>query len=197
MAPHITINKRLNLVVPVERDDGSTLHIHAMPLATEVFQRYFLPISKTFARLYAEGIASIAGGRVAAMMLRQVAEEMGKTEDVEQGLLEEIKRLSNVLVLTPQGWKTEMLHNALARGLVTPDEWEEAEGAVVFFIVASAMHKRTTLPGILAGLAQLWGAQATPLNCTEYAASLRTSTKADDTTATPATTTERPSRIPS
>lgn len=192
------IDRRLNLVVPIERDDGSTLYIHTAPIGEEAFRRYFLVISKTFAAIYREGLSVIAGPRIAAMMLQSVAEGMGDDvwADVEQGLIGEVRRLSSAIVLTDAGWKPVMLDNALAQKQVTAEEWSEAEGAIVFFTVASSMHKRDQLPGMLKGLSDLWGTQVSSLNSTEFAQSLKILTE-DETTGEKPKPARKASSIPS
>lgn len=177
------IDRKLNLVVPVERDDGTTIWIHSMPLSQEVFERYFLIISKTFAAIYSEGINVVGGPRVAALMLKRIAELDGSWEGAEgvaAGLKTEIQRLSNVVTLHPEnGWVTSTLYEAQRAELLSPDELSEAEGFITFFMVASAMHKRSQLVTLLDGLSRLWGALTTSSSVTEWAASLKTSTAAE------------------
>jgi hypothetical protein len=90
------IDEQLNLIVPVDRANGTTVWIHASPISREVFQKYWLVLSKAFSGMYAEGLGSIAGPRIAALMLRRVAEEMeigrgitewNKPDGVENGLM--------------------------------------------------------------------------------------------------------------
>jgi hypothetical protein len=174
------IDKKLNLVVPIERDDGTVIYVHSEPLDNEVFERYFLVLSKAFAMIYAEGLTVIAGPRVAALVLKKVAMDMGAWEGeggVDHGLMNEIRRLSNVIVPTPAGWQTMPLHNAKQDGTLTAEEVGEAEGQIAFFMLTSALNKRRQLLVIMAGVNRLWGAQTTLSNSTEYAASLRTLTE--------------------
>jgi hypothetical protein len=89
----------------------------------------------------------------------------------------EIRRLSNVVALGPKGWAGVPLQVALDEGTIGEDERAEVENAIVFFTVASLVHRRADLPAILDGASKLWGAQTTLLNATEFAASLPTSTK--------------------
>lgn len=180
------INRKLNFVVPIERD-GSTLYAHATPISREVFENYHLVIAKTFSKIYNEGLGFSAGPRVAAMLLKQTAIETGVwgnrqdgTAGVEAGLLGEIRRLTNVIALGPNGWAPFPFAEAIAKGLVDADELSEVENAIVYFTVASAMHRKAELTAILAGAANLWGAQVTSSNTTEFAASLQTSIAIDN-----------------
>ena len=70
------INRKLNLVVPIERESGE-VYVHSMPIGRQVFERYFLVISKAFASIFQEGLNFYSGPRIAAMMIRQVATEGG------------------------------------------------------------------------------------------------------------------------
>lgn len=172
------IDKALNLVVPVETEAG-TAYIHSVPLSREVFERYFLVISKTFAELYAQGLNFLAGPRVAALLLKKVAQELDVWEGeggVQNGLMAEIRRLSNVMVPTDAGWQAVMLDDAVRRGALTAEDMQEAEGVLVFFICISAMHKRAEVGQFLTGMCELWGTQICSSSFTEYRDSLQTST---------------------
>lgn len=173
------ISRALNLIIPVERE-GGTLWVHATPIADEVFQKYFLVISKAFAAIYGHGIGNLAGSRVAAMMLKQVATEMGVwdgPEGVENGLMAEVRRLSNVLVMGPSGgWEMTPLQSALDSNSLDAKEVSEVENLLVFFMVASAMHRANQMP-VIAGAVAMWDAQISSQSCTELLSSLRTSTE--------------------
>lgn len=173
------INKRLNIVVPVELEDGTTVYVHAAPLPREIFEKYFMVISKTFASIYGQGLGSIAAPKVSGLILKQIATEMGEWEDVKVGLLAEIKRLCNVLVLTPAGWETVPLEEAIARNMFDEDDVADVDGVLIFFIVSSAMHRKDALRVSLDIASRLWNAQVTSSNCTEFATSLPTSTGTD------------------
>jgi len=171
------IDRKLNLVLPIERED-EVLYVHAMPISQDVFETYFLPISKTFTAIYSEGLSVIAGPRVAALMLKQVSQAIGVWDGpggVQGGLMAEIRRLSNLVRPTDKGWETLPLYDAISREILSQDEISEVEGAVTFFSVVSAMHTRSDLKGILAGLERCWDASPTSSNATEFASSLKTS----------------------
>lgn len=189
------IDKKLNIIVPIERDDG-LIYVHSTPIGREVFENYFVVISKTFSAIYAQGLGPIAGPRVAAMMLKKVAKDLGVWDGeagVGNGLMAEIRRLSNVVTPGENGWTTLPLQNAIDRQILTEDELSEAEGAITFFMVASAMHRKRDLPAILSdGMGHLWGTQTTSLDSTEYARSLPTLTATESIGET-----AKPSSIPS
>ncbi len=164
------IDKSLNLVIPVERDDG-TIYVHSMPIGREVFERYFLVISKTFTEIYAQGIGQLAGPRVAALMLKRVSGD--EWPEIEQGLMGEIRRLSSVLIQTDGKWQTMPMQEALDMGAMDANEVSEVENALVFFTVASAMHRSNQRP-VIAGALSMWDAEISSQTCTELKASLQT-----------------------
>lgn len=180
------LDRKLNLVVPVEVDSG-TIYVHSMPVTREVFEQYFLVISKTFSAIYSQGLHAAAGPRVAAMLLKSIAVDLGQWEGpggVENGLMNEIRRLTNVVMPGSSGWTTVPYDTASAQGLLSDDDKSEIENAIVFFIVASAMHKKKDLASILTGAGKLWDSRIESLNCTEYARSLPISTETASTGAT-------------
>ena len=179
------INRQLNLVQDFETDKG-TLYLHSMPLSAEVWRNYFLVLTKTYSQLFAQGIHTIAGPAIARLMLEQIARADGVWEGVagvQQGLLPEIRRLSNVLAPTGAGWDMVPYEVALQQGLIDTETAEEMEGALVFFICASAVLRgpkaREKLEILLGMIERLWGAQNTLLDVTAFRASLPTSTPAE------------------
>ena len=172
------IDKRLNLVIPVECADGSKVFVHSTPVSSDLFELYWEPVSKAFANIYSGGYSVVAGPRIAAKMLRKVSTEMGMwagPRGVEQGLVAEIHRLTNVLAPGKRGWEMVPFDEAKTTRLDS-DETSEIEGALCFFTVASLTHRKADLPAVLAGAADLWGAQTTLLDWTEFMNSLPTST---------------------
>lgn len=183
------IDDKTNLVVEVTGKNG-LIYFHSMPISRETFKKYYFIMSKTFAKIYSEGINSIAGARVAAMMIEDMAKDNFRSasanwwdgsDGIQNGLMNEIKRLTNVVVQDGGQWKTFPIHIAIAQKLIDEEDWFEAEGEISFFILASAMHNRMDLPGILMGMTAMWGGQTTCSNVTDFAASLPTSTTTNDT----------------
>lgn len=186
------IDKKLNLVVPVDAD-GGTVYVHSTPLSREVFEQYFMVISRTFADIYRQRLELVAGPRVAMMLLRRVAREQGVLDGpdgVDRVLIPEIRRLTTVAIPGDRGFEHYPLQDVIDRTLLSEEDIAEVEGVVTFFICASAMHRRAELPIILDGMGSLWGAQTTSFSLTEYIASLPKST--EDMTS-PTTTSSVPS----
>jgi hypothetical protein len=167
------IDKRLNLVIEVETEQG-TVFVHSTPISRDVFERYFLIISKTFAAIISEGLSFISGPRVAALMLKKIATDLGVWEGrdgVNNGLMAEVRRLSNVVMPSERGWQTVPFQDAIDKGLLDESDIAEVEGLIAFFICASAMSRKTEIQSVLERMA-LWGSSITSLNSTAFAESL-------------------------
>lgn len=181
------ISKKLNLVIPMELDDGGTYYAHSTPLSREAFEKYYKLIARTFSAMYEDGMSTIAGPRVAALMLRSAAEELQLDEGIVAELLNEVRRLTNVMLPSEEGWQAIPFQAAVNRGMIDDDAAAELEGQIVFFICNSAMHTKERLKVILHGLTLLWGSQITLQNSTEYLRSLQTSIEDESTGETPIT----------
>lgn len=177
------INKKLNLVIPV-----GGAYVHSTPISQEAFARYYLVIGQTFAQIYSKGLNSSAGPRLALYLLRDAARDLGgdneelraaSLADVENGLIAEIVRLSNWVSLTPNGWATIPLYEALSGKLLDDESRDEVLNTIVFFTVLWAMHRREVRVEILESAMSLWSGQLVSSNSTEFAASLPTSTATD------------------
>lgn len=165
------IDKKLNLVIPIEYETG-TIYAHSTPLESSMFEANYLLLSKTFSAIYGEGLSVTVGPRVAMLILRDVAKRMDIAADVESGLIAEIKRMTMVAVPGEKGWETIPYDEAVSKGRIDATDASEVENAIAFFIVASAVHKRSEVEEVLTKAARLWGGLTTSLNSTEYAASL-------------------------
>ena len=178
----LRMNERLHLVVPIYSEDEETvrMYIHSAPISREVFESSFMLISRTFATIHGSGLGDIAGPRVASLVLRQQATALGDI-DGAISLMNEIRRLSNVTLRDSGVWTTLPYQEAVTKGLIDGDDMAEAENAIVFFTVASAMLKRQLLKELLPGAVRLWGAQTTSYAFTAFVDSLRTSNAAENT----------------
>lgn len=180
----IKLNRKLNMVIPIETRDGITIYVHSTPIMRETFETYFEPIARTFTQIYSAGHGIYSGPRVAELILRKVATQMNMWDGengVKNGLIVEIHRLTNVATPSPAGWTYLPWEIAVKDGLVDEDDASEVENALVFFTVASAMHKKSELRPLLESALSLWGAQPESLKLTDYLASLPTSTVTENT----------------
>lgn len=174
------IEKALNLIIPVERDDGAILFAHSTPISEQTFIAYHRAISMTYAQLTADGLIGAGGVRNADLMLRDVSERAGlwaddpvtKTVGVEKGLLGEIRRLTNVFAPTPQKWTMVPLVDCVGSDVLSERETREVEAAAVFFTCASRNFPRQNLKEFLQMCSGRIGALVTFSNCTDFHNSL-------------------------
>ena len=184
MVRPLSINEKLHLVIPVYSgsDDAQTItaYIHSTPISKETFEAHFMLLSKTFAAIHAEGLGIIAGPRVAALMLRNIADK--RNDEVgAMALMNEIRRLTNVHIRTPDGWDNLPFQDVVDKAAISADDISEVTNALVFFTVTSSMQRKQDLRDMMDGAARLWGAQTTSLDFTAYVASLATSMTTDAT----------------
>lgn len=177
------IDKKLNLVIPiVDEKDHEVAFVHSTPISEDVFDKYYLVISKTFAHLYGEGIGQIGGPRVADKILRDAAKDLKiwETPDgVQRGLMAEIYRLTNVMSVRKEGgWGMTPYEVARNDGIVTKEDASEVEAAIIFFIVGSAMHRKSQIPFNVGVPLELLGARIESSDAMTFMNSLTTSTKA-------------------
>lgn len=192
----IRVDEKLNFTIPIERaSDGRRIYVHAMPVSREVFDTYFLVIGQTFTMINGGRLGVVAGPRLAWRLLRKAAMDLGEwegPEGVEQGFLGEVVRMASVVAPVAEnggGWETIPLDQALNQGIIGEEDKDVVLNALVFFTVSSLMlpkrmngasFRREYLDGAL----RLWAAQTSPLNVTDYIASLKTLTADESTGAT-------------
>jgi hypothetical protein len=175
----ITINRKLNLVLPIELDEHRKIYFHSMPISIEVFDANFWLLTQTLASLYAHGIGPSMSPRIALRALRDCAKQMDETTDISVDFLNEIYRLTTVIMPNTNGggWITLPYYEVKNKKLVDEQILVEVENAIVYFIVASALHLRSELEMAFQGLVGIWKAETTSLNPTEYMRSLPTLTQ--------------------
>jgi len=191
------INQRLNFVIPifgaevvktdaegnpVLGDDGKpekhqpvACYVHAIPLAAEIVDRYFLIIAQTYSQIMTQGLGTAGGPGHALRMMRMIAKRTDAwdgLEGVQKGLIEEMRRTTSVIVPSDGGWAPVPLQVAVDRGHLDDEDRGEVENAIVFFIAASATLARALRRPILESAGALWSVQISSLSASEFASSL-------------------------
>jgi hypothetical protein len=192
----ITLNKKLNLVMPVDTETGK-IWVHSVPISMEIFESNYMLLTKTLAYLYLNGIGPAFSPRIARRALKDVAKEMNDEEDISINLMNEIHRITNFLMPRDGHWITVSFAEVKAKKLIDEQILSEVENAVVYFIVASAVHLKSELQMAFQGLRSNWSAETTSLNVTEYGNSLTTSTTHAHTGEKPPAVAPKLSSIPS
>ena len=180
------IDRKLNLVIPIEREDETSLCVYVTPIRKEVFETYYLVMAKTFSALARNNLDPRSGPSVAALMLRDVAQTTPRGGDAnwwdgddgvggKAGLLAEMVRLCNCLVGTDDaGWQTIPLQDALDKQLVTADEKGEVMSLLTFFTVSSLVAPKADRSILVNGMAAIYQLETTSLTFTEWANSFKT-----------------------
>jgi hypothetical protein len=179
------IDKNLNLVITLDRGEDDKVHVYHTPILRATFERYYRVISKVMTDIYAENLTFFSGPAVCSLMLKDTAEHMLRADGsglnwwegpdgVKDGLVEEIRRLTNVLVLGSNGWEVIPYTTALKRDVFTEDEAAEVEGSIAFFTFSSRMKTNPVMNrGLLAAASMLeW--ELTSSSLMEYRTSLMT-----------------------
>jgi hypothetical protein len=177
----ISINRKLNLVIPIEEEGIVKVWFHCSPLSREVFESNYLLLVKTLSNLYGNGVGPVMAVRVARLALKDTAKEINDQQDISINLINEIHRLTMILMPNPVGkWESIPYDVVRNRKLLDEDTLSEVENALVYFTVASAVHLRNELPMVYQGLFQIWNAQTTSFNVTDYLNSLPTLTPTEN-----------------
>ena len=185
MVKSISVNEKLHLVMPVFADEGDSVvaYVHSAPVSREVIEAHFMLFARTFSLIYQKGLSIVGGTGSAHMLLRMVA----KDEDDEDGyvaLMNEMRRLTNVMMRQPTGWEALPFQDVVDHKMLNEDDLSEVTNAIVFFTVLYAQHRRRDRKVHLDGGLKLWTAQISSLDFTAYSASLTTSTEKKPITVT-------------
>lgn len=185
----MNVSSDLKLTFPVKWNAAGepTVYAYHVPIDRLTFEQNYRLIGGTLAMLQSRSVGPNVID-VATLALKDIgrrdAREWGLPDglSVEDGgmavpLLAELKRLTYIIAATPNGFESIPASIAIARNVISAEDWEEAEAALVFFTVGFAT-KRRNLPQVAADLASPLQGSITSLVPTEWAASLSMSTPA-------------------
>lgn len=175
------IDKKLNLVTNITRDDGSIVYLHVTPFPYEVVEEHCVLLGNLFTNFVTQ-VGPLGSARVAAMMLRSRLKK-AQAEGLPDGpnIVDEIQRLTVVIHNVGGQWKTTPLEVAFNQGIIDPDEYREVEGEVVFFMVSSAIQKANLIAPTVGTVIKMYDGQLTSSSVTAFRDSLQTSKPVTDT----------------
>lgn len=175
------IDKKLNLVCSISRDDGSLIYVHTSPFPYEVVEEHCLMLGSLFTSFIAQ-VGGLGAARVAAMMLRKkIKNEQEVTGQGSPNIVDEIQRQTTVIFNDNGQWKSVPLDSAMKQGIISADEFREVEGEIVFFMVSSAIQKAHLIAATVGSVIGMFGGQLVSLNVTAFRDSLLTSNPPTDT----------------
>ena len=185
----VKIDKKLNLVTNITRDDGSIVYLHVTPFPYEVVEEHCLLLGNLFTNFISQ-VGGLGAARVAAMMLRKKLKREQELRDeanqqAQQAqwaptIVDEIQRLTSVVWNDGGNWKTASFEVAMKQGIISPDEYREVEGEVVFFMVTSAIQKAHLIAPTVGSVIGMFGGQLESLSVTAFRDSLLTSNPPTD-----------------
>lgn len=168
----LKIDRTLNLVIPsVDENDKVVAYVHHRPISREVYETYYRVMARAFDAVLGIGRT---GPLVAHLTLCDEAKRAGEWDGeagVKNGLVGEIRRLTNVVLPGPRGWQTVPYDEAVKRGALSADDAAEVDNAIAFFTLASHVPAKRDRPGFQMS-SKLWGAHTTSSDCTAFAAGL-------------------------
>lgn len=172
----VKIDKKLNLVSNITREDGSIVYLHVTPFPYEVVEEYCLLLGNLFTNFISQ-VGGLGAARVAAMMLRKKLKQEQEINGVNNGpgITDAIQRMTAVIYSDGGEWKSTSLDVAMKHGIISDDEYREVEGEVVFFIVTSAIQKAELIGPTVGAVIGMYGGQLTSSRVTEFRDSLQKS----------------------
>lgn len=180
----VKIDKKLNLVTNITREDGSVVYLHVTPFPYEVVEEHCLLLGNLFTNFISQ-VGGLGAARVAAMMLRKkLQREQELRDEANQQaptIVDEIQRLTSVVWNDGGTWKTTSFDAAMKQGIISPDEYREVEGEVVFFMVSSAIQKAHLIAPTVGSVIGMFGGQLVSSSVTAFRDSLLTSNPPTDT----------------
>nr|DAI94634.1 MAG TPA: hypothetical protein [Caudoviricetes sp.] len=180
----VKIDKKLNLVTNITREDGSIVYLHVTPFPYEVVEEHCLLLGNLFTNFISQ-VGGLGAARVAAMMLRKkLQREQELRDEANQQaptIVNEIQRLTSVVWNDGGTWKTTSFDAAMKQGIISPDEYREVEGEVVFFMVSSAIQKAHLIAPTVGSVIGMFGGQLVSSSVTAFRDSLQTSNPPTDT----------------
>lgn len=170
------IDKKLNFVSTISREDGSLIYLHVVPFPYEIVEHHCMLLGNMFNNFFSL-VGSVGAPRVAAMMLRKTLkaqQENGGAPTGEPTIVDDIQRLTTVIWSDGGVWKSTPLDTALKQDLLSQDEYREVEGELVFFMVSSAIQKASLIVPTIGKALEMYSGQLVLLSATAFKDSLLT-----------------------
>lgn len=171
------IDKKLNFVSTITREDGSLVYLHVVPFPYEVVEQNCVMLGGLFNNFFSM-VGSVGAPRVAAMMLRNILKSQQDAGQIAVGMptiVDDIQRLTTVIWNDSGNWKTISLDTAFKKEILSEDEYREVEGEVVFFMVSSAIQKANLIAPTVGKALEMYSGQLVSSNVTAFRDSLLTS----------------------
>jgi len=181
------IDRNLNLVMQVQTANNGLVYIHSASIGRSVFEQFYLELGKVFSQCFDsvnQAHLALSAPQLAYPALKSIAQKAGNWDGaggVKFGLVNEIVRLTNVLVATENGWETLPFDVAVKREILDEDEEAETLSSLVFFTAISKVAPKDLKNSFLEMAGSLRNWELISSDVTEYLAGLPTLTKKGNT----------------
>jgi len=177
----------MSLVMQVQTDENGLIYVHSSSISRSVFEQFYLEIGKVFSQCFDsvnQAHLALSAPQLAYPALKSIATKAGNWDGaggVKFGLVNEIVRLTSVLVSGEKGWEALPLDIAVKRSVINEDEEAEILSSLVFFTAISKVAPKDLKNSFLemAGALRNW--ELTSSDSTEYLSGLPTLTKKEGT----------------
>ena len=181
------IDRSLNLVMQVGTESSGTVYIHSASISRSVFEQFYLELGKVFSQCFDsinQAHLALSAPQLAYPALKSISTKEGNWDGaggVKFGLVNEIIRLTNVIVAGEKGWETIPFDTAVKREVLNEDEEMESLSSLVFFTAISKVAPKDLKNSFLemAGALRNW--ELTSLDSMEFMNGLPILTKKEFT----------------
>lgn len=171
----------------VQTDENGLVYVHSSSISRSVFEQFYLEIGKVFSQCFDsvnQAHLALSAPQLAYPALKSIATKAGNWDGVggvKFGLVNEIVRLTSVLVSGEKGWEALPLDIAVKRSVINEDEEAEILSSLVFFTAISKVAPKDLKNSFLemAGALRNW--ELTSLDSMGYLSGLPTLTKKEGT----------------
>lgn len=172
------IDRRLNIVIEVERAAGGSIHVHSVPVPKEVYDSHWEVMHHSLNTMYMERYLPPMCVRVGMRYLLKSATALGVRDAVEKDFLPHIWRQTSII--TNRG--VVPFDVAIASNdVLDPDDAQEVKEYLAYFISASWVHPKRELGGMLYKMLDDSGALFGLWSATEFATLLQTLKEKENT----------------
>jgi len=181
------INKKLNIVIPLVTEKHGTVFIHSTPILRNVFELFYSELRHVFNDIF-EGNNSknfiLTGPQIAYTSLKQMsinAKTWEGNSGVKFGLVNEIVRLTSVMINSQKGWEQLPFDTIIKREFLDEDEESEVLNALIFFTSISLVAPKQLKEGFLEMAGSTRGWELTSLDSMVFMNGLPTLTMSEAT----------------
>ena len=165
------IDRKLNIVIPVETESKGLIYVHSTPISRDVFEQFYLELGKVFSQCFDsinQAHLALTAPQLAYPALKTMTIKAGNWEEVKKGLINEIVRLTNVMITGEKGWESIPLDLAIKREILNEDEESEVLSALTFFTAICRVAPKDLRMSFLEMAGSLRSWELTSLDSTEY-----------------------------